>query len=214
VLNFDIYTACFFRAVFADADIYLLDLPLSGVDSKVRRHLMDDCINGILEDKSRIVVSNEIQLLQAADKILVLNSGRIEAMGTYAHLVKQGFDFRSFMQNQASSKSTGSEIIDHHGRSGTNSTELHLPPNFVDTKLKKTANESETTEKSPLIGKPKQNETFSRSSEEIPIEHVQCSKLWSYISASESGCCFITIITLWLLTQALNNGGDYWIKFW
>lgn len=46
------------RAVYKDADIYLLDDPLSAVDSHVSKHLMDDCICGYL--KARIQFNSYI----------------------------------------------------------------------------------------------------------------------------------------------------------
>ena len=42
------------RAVYSDADIYLLDDPLSAVDAKVGKHIFDNCIAGILGSKIRV----------------------------------------------------------------------------------------------------------------------------------------------------------------
>uniref|UniRef100_A0A673JJL0 Cystic fibrosis transmembrane conductance regulator n=1 Tax=Sinocyclocheilus rhinocerous TaxID=307959 RepID=A0A673JJL0_9TELE len=61
-----------FRAVYQDADIYLLDDPLSAVDAEVGRHLFEQCICGILKDKPRILVTHQLQYLKAANQILVL----------------------------------------------------------------------------------------------------------------------------------------------
>uniref|UniRef100_A0A674EJH8 Multidrug resistance-associated protein 4 n=1 Tax=Salmo trutta TaxID=8032 RepID=A0A674EJH8_SALTR len=60
------------RAVYQDADIYLLDDPLSAVDAEVGRHLFEQCICGILKNKPRILVTHQLQYLQAVDQILVL----------------------------------------------------------------------------------------------------------------------------------------------
>jgi len=46
------------RAVYADADIYLLDDPLSGVDAKVRFDLYNKCICNFLSNKTRILVTH------------------------------------------------------------------------------------------------------------------------------------------------------------
>lgn len=42
------------RAVYFNADIYLLDDPLSAVDSKVGSHLFEECIRGLLKDKVNV----------------------------------------------------------------------------------------------------------------------------------------------------------------
>uniref|UniRef100_A0A4W6DQD3 Cystic fibrosis transmembrane conductance regulator n=1 Tax=Lates calcarifer TaxID=8187 RepID=A0A4W6DQD3_LATCA len=60
------------RAVYQEADIYLLDDPLSAVDAEVGRHLFEQCICGLLKNKPRILVTHQLQYLKAADQILVL----------------------------------------------------------------------------------------------------------------------------------------------
>ncbi|XP_072433976.1 ATP-binding cassette sub-family C member 4 isoform X3 [Chiloscyllium punctatum] len=60
------------RSVYQDADIYLLDDPLSAVDAEVGRHLFEQCITGVLKNKPRILVTHQLQYLSAADQILIL----------------------------------------------------------------------------------------------------------------------------------------------
>nr|XP_057907958.1 multidrug resistance-associated protein 4 isoform X2 [Doryrhamphus excisus] len=60
------------RAVYQDADIYLLDDPLSAVDAEVGRHLFEQCICGLLKRKPRILVTHQLQYLKAANQIVVL----------------------------------------------------------------------------------------------------------------------------------------------
>ena len=50
------------RAVYADADIYLLDDPLSAVDAKVGQHIFHKCVRGALEDKTVVLVSHGVQV--------------------------------------------------------------------------------------------------------------------------------------------------------
>ena len=61
------------RAVYKDADIYLLDDPLSAVDAHVGRHLFDDCIKGYLRHKAVLLVTHQLQYLTQANQILILN---------------------------------------------------------------------------------------------------------------------------------------------
>jgi len=60
------------RCLYVDADVYLMDDPLSAVDTHVGRHLFDKAINGFLKDKIRILVTHQLQYLKDVDKILVL----------------------------------------------------------------------------------------------------------------------------------------------
>jgi ABC-type multidrug transport system fused ATPase/permease subunit len=66
----------FSRAVYREADIYLLDDPLSAVDTRVGRHLFDDCICGFLEGKTRVLVTHQLQYLHTADDIVILSNVR------------------------------------------------------------------------------------------------------------------------------------------
>ena len=65
------------RAVYSDKSIYLLDDPLSAVDNAVKDILMNDCICGVLNNKIRILVTHHIEYLSKADKICILNEGKI-----------------------------------------------------------------------------------------------------------------------------------------
>uniref|UniRef100_A0A3Q2Q1Q6 Multidrug resistance-associated protein 4 n=1 Tax=Fundulus heteroclitus TaxID=8078 RepID=A0A3Q2Q1Q6_FUNHE len=86
------------RAVYRDADIYLLDDPLSAVDAEVGRHLFEECICGLLRKKPRILVTHQLQYLKAADQIVVLKEGQMVARGTYSELQGSGIDFTSLLK--------------------------------------------------------------------------------------------------------------------
>ncbi len=73
------------RAVYARADIYLLDDVLSAVDQHVGRHIIDNVLgsNGLLAGKTRILATNAITVLMEAHFITLLRDGRILEKGTY-----------------------------------------------------------------------------------------------------------------------------------
>ncbi|PIK47382.1 putative multidrug resistance-associated protein 4 isoform X3 [Apostichopus japonicus] len=86
------------RAVYDDADIYLLDDPLSAVDTAVGRHLFDRCISGHLKEKAVILVTHQLQYLNAVDQIIVLKEGRMVDIGTYEELQTKGIDFAALLR--------------------------------------------------------------------------------------------------------------------
>lgn len=71
------------RAVYKDADIYLLDDPLSAVDTHVGKQLFDDCICGYLRDKCVVLVTHQLQYLKSVEKIVLLQEGRVVVQGNY-----------------------------------------------------------------------------------------------------------------------------------
>ena len=57
------------RAVYADADIYLLDDPLSALDMNVSKEIFDRCICDVLSDRIRVIITHNPYCLQRADLI-------------------------------------------------------------------------------------------------------------------------------------------------
>lgn len=74
------------RAVYAEADVYLLDDPLSAVDVKVGKHILEQCICKLLQDKIKILVTYAENGLKAADQVVVLHKGCLVGQGTYREL--------------------------------------------------------------------------------------------------------------------------------
>lgn len=50
------------RAVYAQADVYLLDDVLSAVDAHVGEHIFKHCIRGMLRDKAVIMVTHQVMM--------------------------------------------------------------------------------------------------------------------------------------------------------
>jgi len=93
------------RAVYADADVYLLDDPLSAVDSHVGRALFDECIRGVLKNKTVVLVTNALQYLSQADNVLWMEHGSVRAQGSYAELMKQGLNVAELLHEDDSDDS-------------------------------------------------------------------------------------------------------------
>ncbi|KAL8555682.1 hypothetical protein ACS0TY_003484 [Phlomoides rotata] len=81
------------RAVYQDADIYLLDDPFSAVDAHTGTQLFQECLLGILKEKTILYVTHQVEFLPAADLILVMQDGKIAQAGTFDELLKQNIGF-------------------------------------------------------------------------------------------------------------------------
>ncbi|KAM7127615.1 multidrug resistance-associated protein 1-like isoform 1-T1 [Ciconia maguari] len=88
------------RAVYSNADLYLLDDPLSAVDVHVGKHLFEKLIgpSGLLKSKTRILVTHNLTLLPHADLIIAMEEGRISQMGTYQELISKRANFAELIQ--------------------------------------------------------------------------------------------------------------------
>ncbi|KAK7030741.1 P-loop containing nucleoside triphosphate hydrolase protein [Favolaschia claudopus] len=78
------------RAVYARADLVLLDDCLAAVDSHVARHVFDHVIgpNGLLANQARILVTNSIAFVKQFDQVAFINRGIIRECGSYTALME------------------------------------------------------------------------------------------------------------------------------
>lgn len=72
------------RAVYADADVYLLDDPLSAVDVRVGEHIFEQCICKLLRDKIKVLVTHEKRYMVAADQVVILDNGSVMKKGSFS----------------------------------------------------------------------------------------------------------------------------------
>ncbi|XP_028401657.1 multidrug resistance-associated protein 1-like [Dendronephthya gigantea] len=91
------------RAVYNNADVYLLDDPLSAVDSHVGKHIFDHVIGpkGCLKKKTRVLVTHQVRFLPQVDCIIVLRNGVITEVGSYPQLQANDGDFAEFLRTYA-----------------------------------------------------------------------------------------------------------------
>ena len=89
------------RSLYSNADIYLLDDPLSAVDAHVGKSIFDSVIGpkGMLKNKTRLFVTNSIHFLPQVDKVVMLVNGEIVETGTYDELKNKNGYFTDFIKN-------------------------------------------------------------------------------------------------------------------
>ncbi|PHT86215.1 ABC transporter C family member 8 [Capsicum annuum] len=85
------------RAVYSDADIYVLDDPFSSVDAHTAGTLFNDCVMTALKNKTVILVTHQVEFLSEVDQILVMQGGQITQSGSYNELLMSGMDFEQLV---------------------------------------------------------------------------------------------------------------------
>uniref|UniRef100_A0A8C1PIU9 Uncharacterized protein n=1 Tax=Cyprinus carpio TaxID=7962 RepID=A0A8C1PIU9_CYPCA len=102
------------RAVYSSADVYLLDDPLSAVDSHVGKHLFERVIGpkGLLKDKTRILVTHGIGFLPYVDEIVVLVNGVVSEVGSYDGLRASKGAFSEFLETYGKEESNNADADD------------------------------------------------------------------------------------------------------
>ncbi|KAI9746617.1 MAG: hypothetical protein M1818_000330 [Claussenomyces sp. TS43310] len=115
------------RAVYARADIYLLDDCLSAVDQHVGRHLINNVLGpkGLLSGKTRVLATNSIPVLRESDFIVLLRDQKILERGTFQQLIAMRGEIANLIRtanNQSQSKDSKDDDDDASEGSSSNSS--------------------------------------------------------------------------------------------
>jgi len=94
------------RAIYFDADIVLMDDPLSAVDAHVGRQIMDEAICGLLANKCRILATHQLHVLHRCDRIIWMQEGRIYKIDTFPNFMSQDLEFQKLMATTAVEEKT------------------------------------------------------------------------------------------------------------
>ncbi|KAL4600290.1 hypothetical protein ACB092_11G188100 [Castanea dentata] len=198
------------RAAYQDADIYLLDDPFSAVDAHTGTQLFEECLMGILKDKTILFVTHQVEFLPAADLILVMQNGRIVQAGQFEELLKQKIGFEdlvgahsqaldSILSVENSSRTSESPIADDE--SNTDSTS--------NAELLRTQHDSEhnlsfeITEKGAKLVQDEEREKGSIGKEVY----------WSYLTIVKGGALVPFILLAHLSYQVLQVASNYWMAW-
>jgi len=92
------------RALYARSDIYLLDDPLSAVDSRVGKIIFERAIKQLLKDKTVILVTHHLDYAKQADKVVVMKEGSVEAQGIFEDLAKMDLDLLDIFKKREQEK--------------------------------------------------------------------------------------------------------------
>uniref|UniRef100_A0A8C6ZBI8 ATP binding cassette subfamily C member 2 n=1 Tax=Nothoprocta perdicaria TaxID=30464 RepID=A0A8C6ZBI8_NOTPE len=99
------------RAVYSNADVYLLDDPLSAVDAHVGKYLFEHVLGpkGLLQNKTRILVTHSVSFLPQVDNIVVLVAGAVSEHGSYSTLLANRGAFAQFLNSYGFQEDTPEE---------------------------------------------------------------------------------------------------------
>ncbi|RZC92388.1 hypothetical protein C5167_003994 [Papaver somniferum] len=113
------------RALYQDADIYLLDDPFSAVDAHTATSLFNECVMGALSGKTVLLVTHQVDFLPAFDCILLLSDGEMhEHASPYNALLASSSVFYDLFN--AHKDTTGCETltkVDYPQRNGVSATD-------------------------------------------------------------------------------------------
>ncbi len=85
------------RAVLKDAPIILLDEATASLDVE-NESLIQEALSELIKEKTVIVIAHRLRTIRNANKIVLLNAGKIEAIGTDSELCKSSEFYRAMLE--------------------------------------------------------------------------------------------------------------------
>lgn len=156
------------RALYKNADIYLLDDPFSAVDAQTATSLFNEYIIGALSGKTVLLVTHQVDFLPAFDYILLMSDGEVLCAAPYSQLLDSSKEFQELIyahKETAGSErlpevtaTTASEASSREIRKSF--TEQKVPTAGVDQLIKKEEREVGDTRFKPFILYLKQDRGF------------------------------------------------------
>ncbi|CAJ1076635.1 multidrug resistance-associated protein 1 [Xyrichtys novacula] len=202
------------RAVYCDRAVYLLDDPLSAVDAHVGKHIFDHVVGpqGLLKDKTRVLVTHGLSYLPQVDLILVMVEGQITEMGSYQQLMDRDGAFAEFLRTYSAGEHTeddesapksGTKVLEN----GSVTTLVGSPT--VSTSSKQTEKEDQIQNKktkSPDVGKLTEADKASTG-------QVKLAVFWTYLKAIGVLLSIISIF-LFFVHHLVSLFSNYWLSLW
>ena len=234
----------FYRAVYNDAEIYLLDDPLSAVDSHVGKHIFENVISqeGLLSNKTRVLVTHGVTFLPKTDHIIVMKDGKVSEQGSYEDLLNQKGEFANFLVEYMSEKDdefAGDEVFADiraglEETLGKNEFSRQISQRQDSLKsgdiieVKKAASKSRMmTQKSRSVSSDKSKEVDENTTQPevkkqgttlIEEENVETGNvsflIYKYYAKKYGILGAIFTIFGMIFYQGSNIGTNYWLSFW
>lgn len=213
------------RALYQDADIYLLDDPFSAVDAHTGSELFKEYIMTALASKTLVFVTHQVEFLPAADLILVLREGQIIQAGKYDDLLQAGTDFKTLV----SAHHEAIEAMDIPNHSSEDSDEnftldgcvvLHKKcdsgENNIDSLVKEVQDGASASEQKAIKEKKKAKRARKKQlvqEEERVRGRVSMKVYLSYMAAAYKGLLIPLIILAQGLFQFLQIASNWWMAW-
>ncbi|XP_041672661.1 multidrug resistance-associated protein 1 isoform X2 [Cheilinus undulatus] len=202
------------RAVYCDRAVYLLDDPLSAVDAHVGKHIFDHVIGpqGLLKDKTRVLVTHGLSYLPQVDLILVMVDGQITEMGSYQQLMDTDGAFAEFLRTYSAGEHTDNdESAPKGGAKGLENgsvTALAGSPTVSSSskQMEKDDQLQNKKTKNPEVGKLTEADKASTG-------RVKLSVFWSYMKAIGVLLSFISLL-LFIVHHTVSLFSNYWLSLW
>ncbi|KAF9973525.1 hypothetical protein BGZ73_003215 [Actinomortierella ambigua] len=207
------------RAVYFDADIVLLDDPLSAVDAHVGKYLFKHCIKGALDGKTRVLVTHQLHVLPEVDYVVCMKNGEIVEQGTFQQLMDDQGEFAELMKAHGGMEDEDTAAADADADVNTEAGSLTEKAE----EQSKTVGSSGDPEKEEL--KKDTQESKKSDTPKAPVKGLMqteerstgsvSGKIYKEYFRATGGSYIVPMIVITMtLTQIAKVGNDLWLSWW
>lgn len=206
------------RAVYARADVYLLDDPLSAVDEHVGRHLIDHVIGplGLLKSKCKILATNSIGVLSIANNIHMVSNGKIVEHGTYDEIMKQESSLlRQLIKDFGKRKEelSNEEEFKSENEDKINLENLESDSDFEIDSLRRASDASLIPDDERDVEEEEEDEEAKGRKEHLEQGKVKWNVYLQYAKACNPSSVIIFLVST-VLSMLVSVGANVWLKHW
>ncbi|OAD54851.1 hypothetical protein WN48_06051, partial [Eufriesea mexicana] len=186
------------RSLYRQADIYLLDDPLSAVDTHVSKHLFEECMQRYLAGKTRILATHQLQYVKNVDAIILIEQGKVTVFSHFHDLLNQRPEYAELLAAE-------SETIDD------NSLEKSV--------MRRQFSSSSTRSRTPEVSSggtddeedDENSEKFNDGLEGTSRGAVKGPIFIKYFQTGANLCLASTLLLLFICTQFIASLNDYFV---
>ncbi|EDK40781.2 hypothetical protein PGUG_04879 [Meyerozyma guilliermondii ATCC 6260] len=205
------------RAVYARADVYLFDDPLSAVDEHVGKHLIDHVLgpSGLLKTKCRILATNNIGVLSVADNLHMISDGRLVEQGTYEDVMKQEEGLLRQLITDFGKKREGSSTPPSDKEAETKSVVENLDSDCdIDVaSLRRASDASFAADEARVIAETEQSDDAKARREHLEQGKVKWDVYLEYAKACNPSSVVLFLVTT-VLSMVVSVCSNVWLKHW
>uniref|UniRef100_A0A671NEJ6 Multidrug resistance-associated protein 1 n=1 Tax=Sinocyclocheilus anshuiensis TaxID=1608454 RepID=A0A671NEJ6_9TELE len=201
------------RAIYCNCAVYLLDDPLSAVDAHVGKHIFEKVIGpqGLLQGRTRVLVTHGLSFLPQADLILVMVDGEITEMGSYTELLGRQGAFAEFLHTY-----TNTEQEEVEESVGACSISVSCRQSQISLNAAGTGKTPEKTEPSDVAAAKKAKSTEAArltEADKANTGRVKLSVFWEYTKAIGLPLSIFSFF-LFFCHHLSSLGSNYWLSLW
>lgn len=195
------------RALYARSDIIVLDDPLSALDNRVGQKVFESCIVQALGRATRVLTTHRLEYVDRADRVLVMEDGRVIAQGTAAALRQKCLKFRELWHAYERGLDTEPESANPY---------LNADSSAVVTESVALVDASIVVETPPEGVVPVMDLSAARimTDEERNTGVVGLAVYKRYIREFSPGILGLGLLLLFTLKESFNVATDSWLAYW